>query len=123
MEKAVNVSIDIQSMIEEKLKEGTNGREIYDESVNMANKSGLQDNYMGYHTGVPFIGHGIGLEVNEWPVIAKGFDIQLKTGMVIALEPKFTFPDLGVVGIENTYLVKEKSFEKLTKGDDYITYI
>ncbi len=123
IEKAVNVSIDIQGMIEEALKEGTNGREIYDESVKIAEKAGLQDNYMGYPKGVPFIGHGIGLEVNEWPVIAKGFDIELKSGMVIALEPKFTFPGMGVVGVENTYLVKGKGFEKLTKGDDFITYI
>ena len=116
MEKAVNVSMEIQSMLQDSLKEGVNGRDLYDSSIKIVEKSGLQDYFMGYPKGVSFIGHGIGLEINEWPVIAKGFDIELKGGMVIALEPKFVFPDMGVVGVENTYLVLKKGFEQLTKG-------
>ena len=44
---------------------------------------------MGYgrHT-VKFLGHGIGLWIDEIPVIAKGFDEPLQEGMVFAIEPK-----------------------------------
>jgi len=47
-------------------------------------------------------------------VLAKGFKYKLEPGMVIAVEPKFTFPGQGVVGIENTYVITETGFEKLT---------
>lgn len=123
LEKAVYVSIEIQTMVEEELKAGASGRDLYDKSIKIVEKYQLQGNYMGYPKGVPFIGHGIGLEINEWPIIGKKYDMELKSGMVVALEPKFTFPGLGVVGTENTYLVKEKGFERLTKGDDFIKYI
>jgi len=63
---------------------------------------------------VKFLGHGIGLEIDEWPVLARGFRYELQAGMVIAVEPKFTFPGQGVVGIENTYCITDSGWEKLT---------
>jgi len=63
---------------------------------------------------VKFLGHGIGLEIDELPVLAKGFTYPLEPGMVIAVEPKFTFPGRGVVGIENSYAITADGFEKLT---------
>jgi len=123
MEKAADVSIEIQDMLQRFLKEGVNGRELYDNSIRIAEKSGLKDYFMGYPKGASFIGHGIGLEINEWPVIAKGFDIELRSGMVVALEPKFVFPGMGVIGIENTYAVLNGGFEQLTQGEDVVRYI
>ena len=52
-----------------------------------------------------FIGHGIGLAIDEYPVIAKGFDAPLEEGMLLALEPKIGIPGLGMVGVENTFEV------------------
>ena len=115
MEKAMSVSMEVQSMLQDNLKEGANARDLYDNSIKIVEKSGLKDYFMGYPKGVSFIGHGIGLEINEWPVVTKGFDVELKSGMVIALEPKFVFPGMGVVGVENTYLVLKKGFEQLTR--------
>jgi len=63
---------------------------------------------------VKFVGHGFGLEIDEWPVLAKGVLTCLEPGMVIAIEPKFTFPDRGVIGIENSYLIATDGHEKLT---------
>ena len=63
-----------------------------------------------------FLGHGIGLEIDEWPVLAKGFQMPLEPGMVIAVEPKFTFPGQGVVGIENSYLITEQGARALTRS-------
>ncbi|MNL87443.1 Xaa-Pro dipeptidase [compost metagenome] len=70
-----------------------------------------------------FLGHGIGLEIDELPVLAKGFIYPLAPGMVIAIEPKFTFPGRGVVGIEDTYLITEDGYEKLTVSRDGIRQI
>jgi Xaa-Pro aminopeptidase len=63
---------------------------------------------------VKFVGHGIGLEIDEWPVLAKGFKEKLLPGMVIAIEPKFVFPGLGVVGIEDSYVITESGFRRLS---------
>ncbi len=66
----------------------------------------------GYNT--KFIGHGVGIEVDEMPFIAKGMSAVLVPGMAFTLEPKFVFPGEGAVGIENTYLVTPEGYEKLT---------
>jgi Xaa-Pro dipeptidase len=44
----------------------------------------------------------------------------MKPGMVVALEPKFILPDKGLAGIENSFVVTDKGFEKLTLFDDNI---
>ncbi|EFM11826.1 peptidase M24 [Paenibacillus curdlanolyticus YK9] len=86
---------------------GTRCSEVYAASLRMAADAGLADHFMGFGADqVRFLGHGIGLEIDEWPVLANGFDIPLEAGMVIAVEPKFTFPGIGVVGIENSYVVQ-----------------
>lgn len=66
----------------------------------------LTENFMGYGCRcVSFLGHDIGLVVNEWPVIARGFDTPLAENMVIALEPKIGVSGVGAVGVEDTYVV------------------
>jgi len=65
---------------------------------------------------VPFLGHGTGLYVDEWPVIANGFDDPLEVGMTIAIEPKIGIEGVGIVGCENTYLITEEGARCIT-GD------
>jgi len=69
---------------------------------------------------VPFLGHGTGLYVDEWPVIAKGFNDPLECGMTIAIEPKIGVEGVGIVGSENTYLITESGAECLTGGIEKI---
>ena len=75
---------------------------------------------MGYPQPVTFVGHGIGLELDELPVIGRKSPHVLKEGMVIALEPKFILPGEGLAGIENSFVVTEKGLDKLTNFDDAI---
>jgi Xaa-Pro aminopeptidase len=63
---------------------------------------------------VNFLGHGVGLYVDELPVLAKGFDQPLECGMTIAVEPKISVEDRGLTGSENTYLITESGAESLT---------
>jgi len=64
------------------------------------------ENFMGFGTRrVKFLGHGIGLQIDEIPVIARGFDEPLQEHMVLALEPKKGIAGVGMVGIENTFVV------------------
>ena len=72
---------------------------------------------------IRFVGHGIGLEVDEFPFLAAGQNLPLQEGMTIALEPKLIFPGEGVVGIENTHVVTENGLEQLGRYPEEIVII
>ena len=85
-------------------------REIFD-SVDPEFKNG----FMGAPgRTVPFLGHGVGLYVDEMPALAKGFDAPLEPGMTIAIEPKIGIEGVGMAGSENTYLVTETGGVSIT---------
>ena len=67
---------------------------------------------------VSFVGHGIGLAIDEYPALTKGFDRLLEEGMVLAVEPKMGIPGVGMVGVENTFEVTAKGGKSLT-GEKY----
>ena len=74
--------------------------------------------FMGFRKRkAKFLGHGVGLLIDETPVIAEGFDDPLQEGMVFALEPKKGIEDIGMVGIENTFIVTSEGGECIT-GDN-----
>jgi Xaa-Pro dipeptidase len=97
--------VEIQDRVAAMLRPGAVPSVIYNEI--MASLSpGFLENFMGFgKRTVKFIGHGIGLTIDEPPVIANGFDEPIREGMVFAVEPKKGIPDIGLVGIENTYIV------------------
>lgn len=105
-------------------KEGVDATEIYGRAVYLAGKSGLADHFMGYGPGkVSFIGHGIGLEINELPVITARHHTVLREGMVFAYEPKFIFPGEGAVGIEVDFIVRKDGLERVTDSAIDIHYL
>jgi Xaa-Pro aminopeptidase len=69
---------------------------------------------MGTTLQAKFVGHGLGIEINEIPVLTSRSKDLLQKDMTFALEPKFVLPKIGAVGIENTLLVTDKGLEKLT---------
>jgi Xaa-Pro aminopeptidase len=115
LEAAYRVSENIIKAAEGLLRPGATPEQAYFRALDMAKEAGLAEHFMGFGKDqVKFLGHGIGLEIDEWPVLAKGFRDPLEPGMTLAVEPKFTFPGLGVVGIENTYLITEDGCRALT---------
>lgn len=105
-------------------KEGINGTEIFKRALNLAKKAGLEENFMGYGKGkVGFIGHGLGLEINELPVITPRHSIVLQEGMVFAFEPKFIFPNIGAVGIEVDFIVNKDRLERVTDTPIDIVFV
>src|SRR5690606_23743740 len=98
---------EIQNEMARLLKPGNIPAEIY-KSVMQGLDDEVANNFMGFkNRKVKFLGHGIGLHIDEYPVIAEGFTEPLELGMVIALEPKIGIEGIGMVGIENTFLVTE----------------
>ncbi len=116
--------LDIDYMIREKAKPGVSSGDLYDIAVTKAEQLGYEDNFMGAGSDrVRFIGHGLGLELDEYPFIAQGQNMLLKKNMTIAMEPKAIFPGKGAVGIENTFVVTENGLEPLTTLKEKIDVI
>jgi Xaa-Pro aminopeptidase len=97
--------VDIEREVASQLRPGAVPSRIYDETMNSLSP-GFLENFMGYgERKARFLGHGVGLQVDEIPVIARGFDEPLCEGMTIAVEPKKGVTGVGMVGIENTFVV------------------
>lgn len=98
---------------------------VYDSCVEMAVELGYAEHFMGAgNARVSFIGHGVGVELDEYPFIARGFnDISLEENMVFAFEPKVVYPGIGAVGIENTFWVAPGGLKHLTVADEALVTI
>lgn len=118
--KAYADMLKIQQQMEQTAKPGVAWGELYKQAVEMASRLGYRDNFMGMAGAqVSFVGHGIGVEVDEYPFIARGFDqFPLEENMTFAFEPKVVFPGLGAVGIENTWRVTADGVKRLTYSDE-----
>ena len=112
--KAHETSIAIHQAIAAKARPGVAAKDLYELAAEMANNARLSDYFMGHRQKAGFIGHGVGIEINEAPVLAPRSRDILAEGMVFALEPKFVIPGTGALGIENTYAVTADGVEKLT---------
>lgn len=124
LQDAYDLSVEILSGTETLLRPGVICEDIYMQALRFVEEKGLTDHFMGFKEDrVSFLGHGIGLEIDEWPVLAKGFKFPLQSGMVIAIEPKFSFPGMGVVGIEDTYLITDDGFERLTVTNQQVFHL
>lgn len=85
---------------------------------------GYENHFMGFgNHRMSFIGHGIGLELDEFPIIAPNFKEEFQPGMVYAFEPKFAFPGKGAVGVEDDFVVTANGIDRLTKYNDEIQRI
>lgn len=124
MYRAHEAMLEIQEKTKSLAVPGAVAGDIYEEMVSMAAGYGYQEYFMGVgDRKIRFTGHGVGLELDEFPFIAKGQKLEIEEGMVIALEPKVILPGKGVVGIENTHLVTGEGLHPLTHFDDRICRI
>jgi Xaa-Pro aminopeptidase len=118
--RAHQTSVEIQDKIVQMMRPGAVCEDIYNRSLEIAKHNGLEDCFMGIRQQARFVGHGVGLEVNELPVLGVRSRTVLEPGMVIAIEPKFVIENTGAVGIENTFVVTANGNEKLTELNEEI---
>jgi Xaa-Pro dipeptidase len=123
MRSAHEAMIEVQDEIARQGKPGIPAGDLYELGIRMVEKRGLSRGFMGHPLPVPFIAHGIGLELDEWPVLGSGSREVLQKGMVVALEPKVAFPGEGTVGIENTFVVTEEGMKRLHRFPDRIVVL
>jgi Xaa-Pro dipeptidase len=115
----------IQEHAKQAAKPGVTWGGLYDECLTMACDMGYRDHFMGSKGAqVSFIGHGVGVELDEYPFIARGLNEQkLLENMTFAFEPKAVFPGLGAVGIENTFWVAPEGLKHLTFSNQELTVL
>lgn len=118
--RAHRVSMDIQKAVEDISCPGIPCADLYNISYEIASKEGLENFFMGTKQQAKFVGHGIGIQINELPVLTPRSKEILSENMVFALEPKFVIPGVGAVGIENSFRVTADGLEKLTIFEENI---
>ncbi|MBI5653655.1 MAG: aminopeptidase P family protein [Chloroflexi bacterium] len=124
LRRAHDAMLDIQNAIADAAKPGITGGEIYQLALDRAHKHKLAENFLGIGAErVAFVGHGVGLELDEYPFLAKGQAMPLEAGMTIAVEPKVSFAQVGTVGIENTFVVTARGAQRITRGADTIVIV
>ncbi len=108
--------LELQQAFVDRARPGVAWGELYDFCVGLAAKMGYADHFMGTPAArVSFVGHGVGVELDEYPFLARGFSEHLlQPKMTFAFEPKLVFPGLGAVGVENTFWVEEDGLKSLT---------
>lgn len=121
--RAHETSRFIQSEIENVARPGTACAELYNIAEKIAGNEGLLPYFMGTKQQAKFVGHGIGIQINELPVLTPRSKEVLAPNMVFALEPKFVIPGVGAVGIENSFLVTKNGIEKLTLFKEEIIHL
>jgi len=109
-----NHCLEIEKYAASLLRVGAKPSDVYNTALAMV-KPELRDNFMGAAgRTAKFLGHGVGLYIDEYPVIANGFNKPLEAGMTIAIEPKISIDGVGLTGTENTYLITENGAVSLT---------
>ena len=109
----------VEAALAARLRPGVTPAALWDEACALAASCGFADVFMG---GGPdrarFVGHGIGLEMDEYPALARKFDIPLEENVVIALEPKIALPPYGMVGVEHTFVVTPSGGRPLNASEN-----
>jgi len=124
LNEAFDLAVRIQEWVAGSMIPGSTGEGLFAVAAELAASSGMGDRFMGFPgEQARFVGHGVGLELDELPVLAPRFTAPLREGQTVAVEPKFVFPGAGVVGIENTYAVSGTGCEKITDFPDHIVYL
>ena len=117
---AYDAALRVQDAAIAAARPGAACRAVWDAARQAAADAGLAGSFMGHGAGqVPYVGHGIGIELDELPVLNSS-DLELEPGMVFALEPKFVLPGAGAIGVENTWVVTGDGAQRLTLADEAI---
>jgi Xaa-Pro dipeptidase len=121
--RAYDAALRVQEAATSAARPGVQCRAVWEAALAAADAAGLAACFMGHGAGkVPYVGHGIGIELDELPVLT-GSALELEPGMVFALEPKFVLPGLGAIGIENTWVVTGDGVERLTLASQELVIV
>ncbi|MDR2727112.1 MAG: M24 family metallopeptidase [Deltaproteobacteria bacterium] len=113
--RAHETCVAIHERAADLLKPGNTPEQIWEACAAMADRAGYADSYMGLGKNqARFLGHGVGLTYDEFPVLARRFDEPLEPGMTLAVEPKIALPGLGLAGLESVFEISADGARSIT---------
>ncbi len=122
--KAHRAMLQVQADLKAFARPGVKTGDVYERAIRLVDEMGYGDNFMGADAErIRFVGHGVGIELDEYPFLARGQQLELEEGMIIALEPKLIFPGVGVVGIENTHVVTASGLKQFGRFNEDINIV
>ena len=117
-EQRLSDMVEVSKSVVDSLGRGDDCSKAWEVGSQLAESMGHSEHLMGMKPDQSkFLGHSVGLQLDESPVVAKGFDRQLIKNGVMAIEPKLVYSD-GSIGIEDTWLQTSEGLERLTLGDN-----
>ncbi len=124
LREGYELSLEIHHRFRRAVRPGAITGDLYEQVMGWVHEAGWSEWFMGHGEGrVSFIGHGLGVEVDEFPFIAQGQRMPLEAGMTFAFEPKFIIPGLGITGLENTYWMTEDGPESLNTASEELIVV
>ncbi|MFQ6123527.1 MAG: M24 family metallopeptidase [Candidatus Heimdallarchaeota archaeon] len=121
---AYQLTLQILKQAIKHIRIGTLSREVYQLALTMAREGGYEQGFMGCtNDRAPFLGHGIGMELDELPVLSKRSDTRLQKNMTLAIEPKIAIPKVGVVGVEDAYQLTDTGLKSLTQWENFLDIV
>jgi Xaa-Pro dipeptidase len=115
--RAYDLTLELFHCFETEALPGVKPGDLYRKLWDLVNRAGFSDIFMGRGSErVSFVAHGVGLELDEFPFITARFPFPLEENMVVAFEPKFFLPDVGLIGLEDTGRLSADGVEWLTRA-------
>jgi Xaa-Pro aminopeptidase len=119
----LNDMVEIRDSIVNNLGSGGTCSEAWELGRDLAIEMGHAEHLMGMRPHqAKFLGHSVGLELDESPVLANGFDRPMHEGCIMAIEPKVVYDD-GAVGTEDTWVSGKDGLECLTSGKSFPLHV
>lgn len=110
MQRLAAICRELEDVAVDAIRPGVAAGSVYDAARSAADRLGVLDTFQG---GGPYIGHAIGLELDEPPVLGPGVSTPLQEGMVLTVEPKLISPAFGAINIEDDVVVTASGCEIL----------
>lgn len=105
----------IQQAALDKIKNGVPAVEVYLAAAHKAKELNCGDFFQGFEDMQgSYIGHGLGLEIDEPPTLDKNTKLLLQAGMVLAIEPKLIIPGFGGIVLEDDVVVTQDGYDLIT---------
>jgi Xaa-Pro aminopeptidase len=102
---------DAQDLATAMLRPGVTGAEVHQSVVELFREKGFESGAEGFTHN---LGHGVGLEVHELPVLGPSGGI-LKKGNVVTIEPGLYYPKIGGVRLENIGVIRREGLDRMTR--------
>jgi Xaa-Pro dipeptidase len=116
--RAHEAAVAILTTVQAAIRPGETPQALYRRALELSKEFGVAEHFMGHGPlRARYLGHGVGLELDEWPILAEGWTQPLEVGQVFCVEPKIAFPGEGAVGIEDQFAVTAGGAERLSRPE------